>query len=241
MFSFFKKELKVQPSEPSVFPYGNIDYPLLYKPNSRAKRLSLRLSSKQGALVLTVPPRVTASQINNFLKHCIPWVEKQVTQASNCTKIAPGAEVKLNGATYTCVTDPLRRKPALCTVTQTLRLPPRFTQKSLYSFFKEIAMEHLTPLVTSIAQALGQQIEKVTVRDTKSRWGSCSTRKTISLNWRLILAPPEVAHYVCVHEAAHLLHMNHSKDFWKVVEDHCPSYKTQRKWLKTNGTYLLSV
>jgi predicted metal-dependent hydrolase len=91
------------------------------------------------------------------------------------------------------------------------------------------------------AETLGQHVEKITIRDATSRWGSCSGRKTISLNWRLILAPPEVAHYVCVHEAAHLLHMNHSPVFWNVVESLCPTYREHKKWLKINGSSLMAA
>ncbi len=239
MLSIFKKAEPL--IEQTVFPYGNIDYPLMYKPNPRAKRLSLRFSTKELFFVLTIPPRTSKSQIQLFLKRCVPWAEKQVSQVSTRLKIVPGTEVKLNGKTYRCVTDPLRKKPALCNETQTMRLPSRLTQKGLHDFLKKKAADYFTPLIEEIASRMGQRIEKVSYRDTKSRWGSCSARKTISLNWRLILAPPEVAHYVCVHEAAHLTHMNHSKDFWNLVEDHCPRHKVLRKWLKTNGTSLLSI
>lgn len=225
----------------SVFTYGEQEIPLRYKPSPRAKRLSLRMSSKERSLVLTIPPRTTASQMSTFLKQCTPWIEKQMSKLSKPIAIEPGADVTLHGEIFRCMVDPLRRKPALCNITQTLRLPPQCLEKDLYVFFKKMAEKILPTYVLKAAETLGQQVERITIRDQKSRWGSCSGRKTISLSWRLILAPPEIAHYVCVHEAAHLVHMNHSPAFWKAVESLCPSYKSHKKWLKANGPSLMGV
>ena len=75
----------------------------------------------------------------------------------------------------------------------------------------------------------------ITVRDQKSRWGSCSSRGTLSFNYRLIFAPPAVLDYVVVHELCHLTHMNHSKDFWNMVASVMPDYKVYKKWLKEHG------
>ncbi len=258
IINLFKNRLKVDPrfrgddargrggddlreNSPIPYPYGDFDILLKYKPNPRSKRLSLRMSSKEKMLILTLPPRVYESQIQDFLRRCVPWVSTQLQKQTNGVTIYPGSCVRLHGAKYTCLTDPLRRKPILCHQSQTLRLPNQMTKKSLHLLLKETASEHLRPIVETMAQTLGLSVEKVTFKDTKSRWGSCSSQRTITLNWRLIFAPPEVAYYVCAHEVAHLLHMNHSKEFWKVVEAICPTYKTHRKWLKTNGASLMGV
>ena len=226
---------------PTVFTCGEYQIPLIHKPSTRAKRLSLRMSSKEGTLVLTSPPRITAPQISFFLKECLPWVKKHLAKLSKPMTIEPGAEVTIHGEVFRCMVDPLRRKPVLCETTQTLRVPPHFLKTDLYELFKKIAAKILPDYVLKAADALGQRVEKISIRDQKSRWGSCSGRKTISLSWRLILAPPEVAHYVCIHEAAHLLHMNHSPAFWKAVETLCPSYKSQKKWLKLHGPALMRI
>ena len=215
--------------------------PLKYKVSPRAKRLSLRLSPRDTSFVLTVPPRATSSQIDAFLQQCRPWAERQFQKIARTLSIQPGKTIALHGIEYHCVTDPLRRKPVLCQATQTLRLPSRYAQKDLHETFRKVAEEVLSPYAYKAAARLGQGVKKITIRDTKSRWGSCSAQKTISLNWRLILAPAEVAHYVCVHEAVHLLHMNHSQAFWEKVAELCPLYRTHQKWLKAHGPSLMCV
>ena len=89
--------------------------------------------------------------------------------------------------------------------------------------------------VAYFQQFTGGNYISITIRDQKTRWGSCSGRGTLSFNWRLILAPPEILDYVVVHELCHLTHMNHSKEFWNLVGSVIPDYKTRRKWLKENG------
>lgn len=84
----------------------------------------------------------------------------------------------------------------------------------------------------------GGHYTSITVRDQKTRWGSCSSRGTLSFNYRLIFAPPRILDYVVVHELCHLTHMNHSKDFWNMVASVMPDYKTCRKWLRDHGEEL---
>ncbi len=224
-----------------IFSYKEQNIPITCKPNLRAKRLSLRAAPQGPAFVLTVPPRTSETHIKAFLARCTPWIEKSLNKMFHVKHFLPGEDVVLHGTSFQCVVDPLRRQPVLCETTQTLRLPPRCPPEALHVFLKKMAIEMLTPYVMMAAQALGQPVEKVSFRDTKSRWGSCSAQKTISLNWRLILAPPDVARYVCIHEAVHLLHMNHSKAFWKAVEALCPAYKVHRQWLKAHGFSLMQV
>jgi predicted metal-dependent hydrolase len=225
----------------NVFHCDGHEIPLKHKPSPRAKRLSLRLSPKDASLILTVPLRTSQTHINAFLLKCTPWVKNQLKKVEKKLSIEPGVQISLHGTLFQCLADPLRRKPALCEMSKTLHLPPRCGQQDLHTVFKKLAEERLTPYVLNAAAHLEQRVDRVTFRDTRSRWGSCSAQKTISLSWRLILAPPEVAHYVCAHEVAHLIHMNHSRAFWKVVEDLCPEYRLHRAWLKANGPSLMRV
>lgn len=214
----------------------NQNIPIVYKPSLRVKRISLRLSPKEFAFILTHPPRATHRQLQRFLDQCGPWIKRQLEKVTDAPSLHPGAILSLYGEDFECIHDPLRRKPVLCQETKTLRLPLKVSQKDLHSLFKKVAHEKLLPLLYKAVEDLDQRVEKVSFRDSKTRWGSCSGRKTISLNWRLVFLPPEVGHYVCAHEAAHLLHMNHSKAFWEVLERICPTYQKHRKWLKAHGS-----
>lgn len=87
-------------------------------------------------------------------------------------------------------------------------------------------------------QFTGGEVKAIRIKDQKTRWGSCSSLHNLNFNWRLIMAPAEVLDYVVVHELCHMTHMNHSRDFWNMVEKVMPDYRVHRKWLKDNGNRL---
>lgn len=101
------------------------------------------------------------------------------------------------------------------------------------------AKEYFPKRAAYFQQFTGGTYSRITIRDQKTRWGSCSARGTLSFNWRLMLAPPAVLDYVVVHELCHLTHMNHSAAFWQAVENVYPDYRTARKWLKDHGHELV--
>ncbi len=101
--------------------------------------------------------------------------------------------------------------------------------------YRDAAKDYIPKRVEYYHEFTGGNYDKITIRDQKSRWGSCSSNGTLSFNYRLMLAPPRVLDYVVVHELCHLTHMNHSADFWNMVASILPDYKEYRKWLKENG------
>jgi predicted metal-dependent hydrolase len=105
---------------------------------------------------------------------------------------------------------------------------------------RRAARELATMLCEDEAEALGVRYERIQIRDQRSRWGSCSTRGTLSFNWRLVLAPYEVLDYVVVHELCHLREANHSRRFWSLVESRRPGWRRQRDWLHEHGPELLA-
>src|SRR3990167_8906328 len=130
--------------------WDNKNIPLIYNPNPRARRLSLRLSIKELALILTHPPRTTQRQLQKFLDQCGPWIERQVQRVPQAPSLSPGCTLSLHGEDFECVLDPLRCKPIICRNTKTLRLPQNFLQKDLYSLFKKVAHETILPLLQEI-------------------------------------------------------------------------------------------
>ncbi len=101
--------------------------------------------------------------------------------------------------------------------------------------YRDAAKEYIPKRVEYYHAFTGGQYTKITIRDQKTRWGSCSSNGTLSFSFRLMMAPPRILDYVVVHELCHLTHMNHSKEFWNMVETILPDYKEHRKWLKENG------
>ena len=100
--------------------------------------------------------------------------------------------------------------------------------------------ELVAMLVDDEAAALGVSVERIAIRDQRTRWGSCSTGGTLSFNWRLVLAPLDVLDYVVVHELCHLREPNHSRRFWRLVESRRPGWRVQRAWLHEHGPELLA-
>lgn len=110
--------------------------------------------------------------------------------------------------------------------------------ENLEKRYRNAARQRLEERVAFYHTRTGGRYTSITVRDQKTRWGSCSSRGTLSFNYRLIFAPPQVLDYVVVHELCHLTHMNHSKDFWNKVASVMPEYKVYRLWLKEHGQEL---
>ena len=91
------------------------------------------------------------------------------------------------------------------------------------------------------ASSMGLSFNRIAIREQRTRWGSCSSKKNLNFNWKLLLAPPQVLDYVVVHELCHLKQMNHSKAFWTEVEAVLPDYKERKRWLRENGAELMNI
>ena len=117
----------------------------------------------------------------------------------------------------------------------------RFISRKVLDFLKREAKRDLQTSVSRYAKELDVRPRSITLRDTTSRWGSCSSEGALNFSWRIVLAPPAVLDYLAAHEVAHLREMNHSSNFWSLVESVCPDYDLHRVWLRKHGTKLHSV
>ncbi|KPU43042.1 hypothetical protein OXPF_32920 [Oxobacter pfennigii] len=106
--------------------------------------------------------------------------------------------------------------------------------------YKNIAKDLIEQRVSYYSSIMGLSYNKVTIKDQKTRWGSCSKKGNLNFNYRLIMAPDEVADYVVIHELCHLKHLNHSEKFWNMVRMYMPDYEQSKKWLKDNGANLFA-
>jgi len=226
---------------PAFLLIGNQSLPLVIKESHRAQRFTLRLHHPEAEqkVILTLPLSYSKKQVLKFIEKSKPWLAKQIAKTAPQQSYVEGMVLPVFGKPYE-----LRHKPSHAfrswwAEDHLLIHAPQdklsfFVQKSLQHTAKQFLQER----TTRYAHHLNKQVNRITVKDTRSRWGSCTAEGHISYSWRLIFAPEQVADYVCIHEVAHLVEMNHSPQFWQVVGEFCPDYKTFRQWLRQNGKSL---
>lgn len=208
--------------------------------NPRARRFTLRLESAGARAVLTVPPSVPESETRSFLARHAEWLRDALARQPDPVIVGDGALIPVAGQLVRVeVRDGARRPPALHGNSLILAgigaEGPRIA-----AWLKLRARDTLLPAVRGYARKLGREIKGISIRDTRSRWGSCSSTGQINFSWRLAMAPPEVLDYVAAHEAAHLVEMNHSAAYWAVLGRLMPDYAHHRDWLKREGQQLHS-
>lgn len=203
----------------------------------RARRMSLRVSRLDGRVTLTLPQFVAEHEGMAFLRDREGWLRGQVGQVAEALGVAPGIRILFEGRAR-LITEADQRR---VTVTPAELLVPRGADKvpaRILAFLRHAARDRLAAASDAHAAALGKTYSSLSVRDTRSRWGSCSAQGRLMFSWRLIMAPCEVLDYVVAHEVAHLAEMNHSPAFWEVVERLCPGHQQHRQWLRNNGDQL---
>ncbi len=206
--------------------------------SARAKRLSLRVSQLDRKVSLTLPRRASLREARAFLDERAEWVRKHLASAPEPRRLAPGGEVLFAGRAHRLVASGGRSaRLGDGVITLPLSAPER-TGPRLAALFKAQARARLGEASSRHAAALGRQFTALTLRDTRSRWGSCTSEGRLMYSWRLVMAPPEVLDYVAAHEVAHLVEMNHSPAFWQNVARLCPDYRARRQWLRQNGAIL---
>lgn len=176
----------------------------------RSNRKSCAISiDPDGQITVRVPLRISKKEISRLLIDKRLWIITRYLEVQEQKKNRPASNL---------------------TEVQRTALEKRYIAAAKEYFPKRVAYFN---------ELTGGSYDRITVRDQKTRWGSCSARGTLSFNWRLMLAPPSIADYVIVHELCHLTYMNHSTAFWKKVESVYPDYRTARKWLKEHGHELV--
>ncbi len=213
--------------------------------NYRAKKLILRIDIKTGEPVVTVPKGISQKQVVQFVTQHQSWILEQYTKTLQ-SHIGDGDIALFQGQQYRLIyTD---TPPRMITLTgqsheKTISVggPEDQAGKRLEKWLKQEARIKLIKACDHYSKLLGVEYNKISIGDMKSRWGSCSSQKILRFNWRLIMAPPQILHYVAAHEVCHLLEMNHSDRFWSHVNSCMPDYYSHRKWLRTSGQNLMSV
>jgi predicted metal-dependent hydrolase len=208
----------------------------------RARRYILRVRP-DGTVRVTIPRGGSRREAEEFLFRQRRWVERERLRVVR--QYAPavwreGDEILLRGAHVTLALVSSGAGTWLCYGDR--RIPcssPAVDLRPLVEAdLREIARRELTPRLTELAAANGLRVARITIRNQRSRWGSCSRNGAIALNFRLVQAPPDVRDYVLLHELTHLRQQNHSRVFWRLVEQVCPRFRDAERWLRSEGKSL---
>ena len=216
-----------------------------FRPNARAKRIILRLDKQGEGIVLTVPVGTSKRAALEFAASQGVWIAGQLAKQPDVIAFVDEQTIPIRGVPHIITMNTAKRTPVWVdneNTTDTHKLyvsgDEQHHNRRISDWLKKQARADITTAAHLYAEKMGANIKRISIRDTTSRWGSCSSDGSLSFSWRLILAPPFVLDYVCAHEAAHLLELNHSDRFWAHVEAHCPHTQQAKKWLKTNGRSL---
>lgn len=212
------------------------------KRSARARRFSLRVSRLDGKVTLSMPLRAREGEALAFLRGQEGWLREtlQAMPESLARTVGFGAAIPVEGRE-------LRLAPgtgrAIRVEGDSLLVPgdPSTVGPRVASWLKVLARDRLAAASSRYGAMVGRSFTSLALRDTRSRWGSCSPDGRLMYSWRLIMAPPAVLDYVAAHEVAHLVEMNHSAAYWAVVSRICPGWQSQRAWLHDQGQALHRV
>jgi len=238
---FYQRSL--EPSAIEVAFDGSL-YQVRLQRHRRARRYTLRVQSATREVVLTMPPRGSLKDARAFAQKHGAWIAARLKRLPQPAPFRHGTVIPLRGEPHRIEHRRNERGTAwielgddgshvLCVAGEAAHIARR-----LRDYLKREAKRELEAASRRAADALGVKIKRVSIRDQSSRWGSCSTTGVLSYSWRLILAPPFVLEYLAAHEVAHLVEMNHSRAFWRVVARIYPNLARAKTWLDAHGVDL---
>lgn len=211
--------------------------------NKRAKRLALRLDTKDRKIRLVVPARASIRKTQEFLDLSADWIYHTLSQIPQGVPFENGQIIPLIGvdtALKISLDKTLKRTSIILKEKELIVSTNKDNPSTrIERYLKKMAKDYISELAHIKAAHVKKSIHSISIRDTKSRWGSCSTDGRLSFSWRLIFAPPYAFDYVVAHEVAHLIHMDHSANFWNACESLCDDYKKGKSWMRKHGHSLM--
>lgn len=215
------------------------DLPISITRRKSMKRIVVKLSKTYDEILMSAPPHIPLKDLKSFIEKAQSWILKQLNKKVEKQDIPIGETISLNGQRYSIThIESNKRSYKIKDTDILIKCPAEDLTWCSQNVIKKIAQEKCFYWSQYFAEKSGLNFNKVTIRDVKSRWGSCSALKNLNYNWRIILAPEDVLKYLCAHEVSHLRHMNHSKEFWAHVKTIFPEYKVHQQWLKHQGHHL---
>jgi predicted metal-dependent hydrolase len=204
--------------------------------SARARRILLQLDPTGGPPELVLPRRASLAEGITFAQERAAWLQRLLRRRPDRVLLDDGATVPLFGVPRRIVWQGEgRRRVAvedgrLCVTGPREDVPVR-----VYTWLRRQAEPAIAPRARALSTRIGRDAGRITIRDTRSRWGSCSPSGRLSFSWRLVMAPETVLDYVVAHEVAHLVHLNHGPSFWRLVDELCDGCAPARDWLRTHG------
>ena len=219
-----------------------IGAPVSIRVSRRARRVAVRIDSVAGKVELVLPRSVPTGVGLRFLAAKREWIAARLGALPQPVPFAEGAIVPVLGVLHRIRLDRDHPRPPVEIVDGEIRVggDPAHLPRRVRDHLVFTARDVLAPRALRLAARIGRRVSRITIRDTKSRWGSCSGQGNLSFSWRLILAPEPVLDYVVAHEVAHLVEMNHGTLFWQLVESLTPGSAAPRAWLRRHRNRLLS-
>jgi predicted metal-dependent hydrolase len=221
----------------------NFPFELKVKRYRASRSLKLRIVD-DGSVLVTAHTLTPQFHIKKFINEHIDWINDNLAKVKrqNSHLTASRQSLLLRGQPYQFLLAVSSKKTVKISGSKMIVYSPNedhhIVRAVLEKWYKQKAKEYFGERIKLLGDLVDSDVRKVTIRSQRSRWGSCSSRQTISLNWRLILCPDWVSDYVIYHELAHLKQMNHSRKFWLLVESYFPKYSEAEQWLKTNHSLL---
>jgi len=208
--------------------------------SGRARRITLNVDPASGAVKLVLPRRTALEEGLAFARDKRRWIGSRLKALPPRIAFTEGAVVPVLGVPHVIGHEPAARR-GVWRQDGTIRVSGRreHLARRVEDFLRREAGAELSDRAHAKAESIGHKIERITLRDPKSRWGSCSSSGRLNFSWRLILAPEAVLDYVVAHEVAHLEHMNHGPRFWALVAELTPEVGRPRRWLRAQGNSLL--
>jgi predicted metal-dependent hydrolase len=232
--------------EPShiLVPHDDTEFTVVLRRSPKARRYTLRVCSGSGEIVLTLPARADLRAASDFALRNSGWIAGRLARLPDRVTLDHGAMVPFRGVIHRIEHRPGMRgtvrpefdeagSPVLAVAGSV-----EHVRRRVIDFLKREAARDLKTAVARHAAALEVAVTGVTLRDTRSRWGSCSATGRLNFSWRLVMAPPFVLDYLAAHEAVHRREMNHSNRFWRLLREICPATDEAESWLDRNGAGL---
>lgn len=219
--------------------------PIQLHVNPRARRISVRIDPARGVAIATAPSQRQLKRAAQFAAERAGWIAQELAALPQRATLTPHALVPLRGEMHELIYEQGRGAGRIEEGSPLRAIVPApdldLFEARVLRFLKGEALKDLTARVAVHCDTLKARAQRISVKETRSRWGSCSTDGALAFSWRVILAPPFVLDYLAAHEVAHLREMNHGPRFWAHVATCCPEHMKGRAWLRKHGASLHAI